>query len=246
MGFAGASGWIVAVSNTGFGPFISDTTNGGSTWTGFREHNPSMGGTSAVTVAGTSVALVPLGGGVATIDSIDTAGTKALSRLPQTLRATAATSIGSQILVAGATAETSEGPYNHAAIYATDANQAWSEQPIALTSSAELRGIDARSTKSGIAGGMIVQDTIQPLCLFLRDGRWEPGSLPSALDGRVVSSVIQTSTDDAWAVANVLGAPGVTFLHTVDSGATWSSVSTPFDTTMHVRALTRRSLVVSP
>jgi hypothetical protein len=113
----------------------------------------------------------------------------------------------------------------------------WVEQPLALAGQPELRAIDVRDPRDGVAGGYVfVANEVGALVPFLfvlgTDGEtWERAAIADAPDGFTIVDVLRLRGDVAWAVATDItsGAARSVMLRSDDGGRSWRRAPTAFE-----------------
>jgi photosystem II stability/assembly factor-like uncharacterized protein len=145
--------------------------------------------------------------------------------------------------LAGARADTADGPFDLPAIYSSTGTSSPKEEAIATDVRGELRAIDVQNSATGIAGGTITDGNPRPLCLYTDyGGEWHAATLPTELDNSTVIAMLLNTDVSGWAIADNLSGAGATFLHTSDGGRNWNATSVPSAEHLYVRSIARSGL----
>jgi photosystem II stability/assembly factor-like uncharacterized protein len=233
------TGWMVSTTSTGAGPYPWRTDDGGASWQALPPVSLSIGSTFALGISDDDVQLFVSDGGETTIRSLTVSSETSAVDSKGNLHGAALAASGSQIWIVGGE-ETSNGR-GSVAIYAAGADRSWTRQTVS-TVPAELRAVDFANGTGLACGATVAEDPTRPLCIYTVDGEnWSESTMPDGLSGMAMIAVVSTGKVAGYAVAQLLGAPGLAFLETSDEGKTWTRIITDFDATAHIRGLARSS-----
>jgi hypothetical protein len=129
------------------------------------------------------------------------------------------------------------------AVYSAEIDHPWTPQPLPPVGEVGLETIDVADGSSAVTCGRVERaGGEEPICLWTLDGgeTWRVSDLPQLGAPFGVAHVVRCPGSTAWAVAEELG-PGsrITFLRSIDSGASWLPVAVAGGGAGRIRSLAR-------
>jgi photosystem II stability/assembly factor-like uncharacterized protein len=235
------AGLLVGITGL-LGPFAMRTRNGGETWEPVPASAPSVFGTYAVGLQGLDGILVRGTDGRVSVEPAD--------RPPRAEDVVVLLGVdtfagGDALATVGTGAWiVADGNSMPHVFFSPGFGISFVEQTLPALGRAEIRSIDIRAERTGVAGGLTLTDRFGSFLIHTPDGgsTWQRGTIVGVPPGVGIQSVVRARGSTAWAATiDLEDGLGTMFLRSDDGGATWLHVPTPFDPNSQFRDLARNT-----